>query len=29
MGAAECTVLTIEEEYDDLVGTTGGSIMSC
>jgi len=25
MGVAEYTVITLEEECDDLVGTTGGS----
>jgi len=24
MGVAECTVLALEEEYDDLVGEVGG-----
>jgi len=26
MGVAECTTLTLEEECDDLVGTTSGSL---
>jgi hypothetical protein len=28
MGATECTVLTIEEECDDLVGVGGGEALN-